>query len=103
MALGLPVVGNEEVAEHVRLLRETGAGLAVPYDADAFARAIVFLMQHPGERQRMGEAGRTWALAHRSYEGLTRYLESILLAVVERKPLANLVHDSDLVAETKTA
>lgn len=103
MALGLPVVGNEEVVEHVRLLREAGGGLAVPYDADAFARGVVFLMQHPDERRRMGEAGRAWATAHRSYERLTRYLESILLAVVEKRPLADLVHDSDLAAGTGAA
>jgi glycosyltransferase involved in cell wall biosynthesis len=103
MALGLPVVGNEEVVEHVRLLRETGGGLAVPYDADAFARAVVFLMQHPDERRRMGEAGRAWATVHRSYERLTRYLESILLAVVEKRRLADLAHDSDLAASTGAA
>ena len=103
MALGLPVVGNEEVVEHVRLLRETGGGLAVPYDADALARAVVFLMQHPDERRRMGEAGRQWATAHRSYERLTRYLESILRAVVEKQPLADLTHDSDFAASTGAA
>lgn len=96
MALGLPVVGNEEVVEHVRLLREAGGGLAVPYDPDAFARAIVFLMQNPKEGHRIGEAGRKWATAHRSYERLTRYLESILLAAVEKRPLADLLHDPDL-------
>ncbi len=57
MAAGLPVV----VSDKVNIAAEigaAGAGRVVPADAGALAAAIAELLEDPGARGRMGEAGR---------------------------------------------
>lgn len=57
MAAGLSVV----VSDRVNICGDiagAGAGLVVPLEAAALAGALVRLLREPGERQRMGEAGR---------------------------------------------
>lgn len=98
LGAGVPVVGSAEVEEHQRMLTEVGGGIAVPFNADAFARALASLLSNDDERRRRGEAGRSWAMNYRSYARLARYLESILAAVVERRPLRDLAHDPDDLA-----
>ena len=63
-ALGKPVIGTRTggVPEAVR---ENETGLLVDAGAPPkVAEAIVRLVQNEGERRRLGEAGRRWALAH---------------------------------------
>ncbi len=91
LGVGLPVVGNEEVEEHVRVLGDSGGGVAVPYDVAAFADAIVSVLSAE-DRARMGERGRTWALNHRTYQHLTEYLDAILSHAGSRQALAELPH-----------
>jgi glycosyltransferase involved in cell wall biosynthesis len=99
LGAGLPVVGNEEVEEHVRVLRESGGGIAAPYDVAAFAEAIVSLLSSPEQRCRMGKRGREWALTHRTYDHLTEYLEAILSNAQSREALARLPHSNEAVGE----
>jgi glycosyltransferase involved in cell wall biosynthesis len=66
MALGKAVVGNDH-PEQKRLIEESGGGLCVAYDEQAFADAIVTLLQNPKTAQFMGERGRRYAIEHRSY------------------------------------
>lgn len=66
MALGKAVVGNDH-PEQKRLIEESGGGLCVAYDEQAFADAIVTLLQNPKTAQLMGERGRRYAIEHRSY------------------------------------
>ena len=78
MAAGLPVVGSSEVDEHGAIFEASGGGVPVDWDRDRFADAIVSLLEDPERRRRMGEQGRQWVLAHRTYSHLTKYLERIL-------------------------
>lgn len=78
MAAGLPVVGSSEVDEHGAIFEASGGGVLVDWDRDRFADAIVSLLEDPERRRRMGEQGRQWVLAHRTYSHLTKYLERIL-------------------------
>jgi glycosyltransferase involved in cell wall biosynthesis len=103
LGAGVPVVGSAEVEEHQKMLGEVGAGIAVPFHADAFARALVSLLTDDDERRRKGEAGRRWAMKYRSYPRLARYLESILAAAVEGRPLRDLAHDPDDLAPDQLA
>jgi len=93
LCAGVPVVGNAEVDEHAEFLEASGGGVCVRWDRAEFADAIVALMQEPERRRRMGEVGRQWALAHRSYSHLTEYLERILVASRDPAALAALPHE----------
>lgn len=95
LGVGLPVVGNEEVAEHFHILQDSGGGIAVPYDVTAFAEAITSLLRDQEKRRRMGEKGRQWVLKHRTYSRLTEYLEDILRAAGSRSALARLPTSPD--------
>jgi glycosyltransferase involved in cell wall biosynthesis len=92
---GVPVVGNEEVEEHRRFLSEAGGGIAVPYRAEAFSRAVVSLLRDEEKRVAMGAAGQQWAAKTRNYWRLSRYLDLILRQAVARGSLAALPHDPD--------
>jgi glycosyltransferase involved in cell wall biosynthesis len=92
LGAGMPVVGNEEVEEHVRVLRDSGGGLAVPYNVSAFAEAVITILSSAAERARIGERGRTWVLNHRTYRHLTDYLDAILCNARSKSALAALPH-----------
>lgn len=67
LALSVPVVGNDQ-PDQARVIRESGAGYCVPYSVEAFADAIVDLLEHPEDAQQMGARGPSYVKAHRSYE-----------------------------------
>jgi glycosyltransferase involved in cell wall biosynthesis len=76
LALGLTVVANDH-PEQRRVLRESDAGVCVPWGARHFARGAAWLASRTAEqRQRMGECGRRWVLAHRTYDHIADDLES---------------------------
>ena len=93
LCAGLPVVGNTEVDEHAEFLEASGGGIGVSWDPAQFADAIISLMEHPERRRQMGEQGRQWVLAHRSYSHLTEYLERILSASRDPAALVALPHE----------
>ena len=95
LGVGLPVVGNVEVEEHATILNHSGGGVAVPWDIDIFAGAVVNLLNDPGERRRMGVNGRSWAQQNRTYERLTDYLDSILQGADSLDTLKKLSHLSE--------
>jgi glycosyltransferase involved in cell wall biosynthesis len=74
MAMGKPVVANDH-PEQSRVILESGAGLCVPYDIDAFSHAIVELLRDPERAFRMGQRGRKYVEQHRSYEKIADSLE----------------------------
>jgi glycosyltransferase involved in cell wall biosynthesis len=84
LALGLPVIANDHPEQRL-VLKESGAGVCVPWAARHFARAVMWLAaKGPDARARMGECGRSWVLAHRTYGRIadeleTRYLELLAL------------------------
>lgn len=92
LAAGVPVVGSAEVDEHVVMLEASGGGVCVAWDKDQFADAIGSLLEQPERRRQMGEQGRRWVLAHRTYAHLTDYLERILEASKSPAALGALPH-----------
>jgi glycosyltransferase involved in cell wall biosynthesis len=66
MALGRPVVANTH-PEQSRIIAESGAGLCVDWSAEAFAAAIVQLLDDPPAAERMGALGREYVRNHRIY------------------------------------
>jgi glycosyltransferase involved in cell wall biosynthesis len=81
MALGKAVVANDH-PEQKRLIEESGGGLCVAYDEQAFANAIVILLQNPKTAQLMGERGRRYAIEHRSYGVIADAVEKRMLDII---------------------
>jgi len=75
MAGGKPVVANEEILEHKEVLVQSGGGILVQFNAEAFANAIIKLLNDPERAAEMGQRGRDWVTKHRSYEVLARRVE----------------------------
>jgi glycosyltransferase involved in cell wall biosynthesis len=68
MLMGLPIVAGDH--PHIRVfIEEAGCGFSVPAeDPQAHAEAILWLHQHPTERQEMGRRGRQLVLARYNWE-----------------------------------
>jgi glycosyltransferase involved in cell wall biosynthesis len=82
LAMGLPVVANDH-PEQRRVLRESRAGVCVPWGAKYFARGVAWLAARgAAERLRMGENGRQWVLAHRTYSRIADELEGKYLELL---------------------
>lgn len=67
MALSRPVIANEH-PEQTIALSESGAGLCVPWQAQDFARAIIYLLSNPNEAEEMGRRGLEWIANNRQYD-----------------------------------
>lgn len=66
LALGRPVVCNDH-PEQSQIIAESGAGLCVPWSAEAFAGAIGELLENPAEAERLAARGPAWVAEHRTY------------------------------------
>jgi len=65
MAAGRPVVAATDLGEIRTFINGEGVGVATPLEVDAYAAAMVALLEDGASRRRMGEAGR--ALAERRF------------------------------------
>lgn len=82
MAAGLPVIAsNEGGPTEIVVHNETGL-LITPKDPDLLAMSIRHLLEHPAERQSMGEKGRKRVQEHfvieRTVTQITRYYEGLI-------------------------
>ncbi|MBA7541075.1 D-inositol-3-phosphate glycosyltransferase [subsurface metagenome] len=75
MGIAKPVIANEEIPEHREVLEESGGGVLVPFTSEAFAQAIIELLDNPERAAEMGKRGREWVVKNRSYEILARQVE----------------------------
>jgi len=80
MATGKAVVANEH-PEQALIIRESGAGFCVPWDEEAFATAIVKLIQDAPLARRMGDLGRKYVQTHRTYTVIADQVERELLRI----------------------
>lgn len=74
MAMGRPVVANDH-PEQKLVLKQSGAGVTVAWEENAFANAVVSLLQKPDVRQSMGENGRNYIENYRTNEKLADTVE----------------------------
>lgn len=81
--LARPVVASEH-PEQRRVIQESGGGVCVRYDAEAFAEAIGALLDDPKRRAEMGARGRAWVLRHRSYERIAADVDRSYRAILSR-------------------
>jgi glycosyltransferase involved in cell wall biosynthesis len=71
LALGIPGVAND-IPDQRHVIEESGAGLCVPMQADAFAEATLRLLREPALAAQCAERGPPWVQAHRTYDILAR-------------------------------
>lgn len=69
LALGRPVVCNDHPEQSV-IIATTGAGLCVPWSAEAFAQAILQVLGNPGQFEEGVQRGRQWVAQHRTYPAI---------------------------------
>ncbi len=81
MAMGKAVVANDH-PEQLQVLTESLAGYCVPWDEDAFAAAIVRLLNDPAEAKKMGERGARYVAQRRAYGVIADVVEQELVKLV---------------------
>lgn len=82
MAMGIPVVANEEIPEHKEVLEQSRGGILVSFTPETFADAIIDLLNNPVNAAEMGQMGREWVMKNRSYDVLARRLEAKYLGLL---------------------
>lgn len=83
MALGRPCVANEH-PEQITTLRDSGAGLCVPWGINSFAEAIIWLLEHPKEASEMGIKGPAWVKANRTYDHIAEKVFAQYLLILDQ-------------------
>ena len=84
MAMGKPVVANDEIPEQKEILEESGAGILVSFTSEAFADALAKLLDNTQLAAEMGQKARDWVVKNRSYEILARQVEQSYLTIVNK-------------------
>ena len=87
MLCGLPVVASD-FPEIRKVVTDAGCGILVdPTSPDAIAEAVIYLMEHPEEAQRMGESGQravleryNWGRMEERLLDLYQYLSELVMA-----------------------
>jgi hypothetical protein len=76
MALGLPVIANDHPEQRL-ILRESRAGVRIPWGGRHFARAVAYLCGLTDEQRRdMGQCGREWVRQNRTYDHIADRVEA---------------------------
>jgi glycosyltransferase involved in cell wall biosynthesis len=84
MAMARPVVASA-VGELLHLIGDGETGLLVhERDSDAIAEKVAYLMDHPDEAQRLGQAARTWVEENFSLPPMVEATEQFYFDVLEK-------------------
>jgi len=86
MACGTPVVVSPQAI--AALAVQPGRDLVVADGAEAFARAVLELLDDPARRAQLGRAGRAYVEQHHSWDAITARLESIYRETMEALPMS---------------
>ena len=87
LALGIPGVAND-IPDQALVIEQSGAGLCVPMQADAFAAATLRLLADPVLAAACAERGPGWVRAHRTYDILARDVARAYNLIVPPVPAA---------------
>jgi glycosyltransferase involved in cell wall biosynthesis len=71
LALGIPAVAND-IPDQQLVIEQSGAGLCVPMEAQAFAAATLQLLNDPEQARQFGMRGPAYVKSHRTYDILGR-------------------------------
>jgi glycosyltransferase involved in cell wall biosynthesis len=88
LALGVPVLAND-LPDQEWLIERSGGGVCVPFEPPALAKALVAMLRDPEQLRAMGERGRSFVMANRSYAHLAASLAG-RYAALSGSPAAGL-------------
>lgn len=80
LAMGKPVVANDHPEQRL-VISESGGGICVPYEENAFADAIVELLGNPQRAIEMGNKGRRYVEKYRTYKTIADVVEGVYLRI----------------------
>jgi glycosyltransferase involved in cell wall biosynthesis len=83
MAMGKPVVANEEIPEQREVIQKSGGGVLVRFDPESFANGILELLNNPARANGIGRKGNEWVVKNRSYENMAREVEKRYFELLE--------------------
>jgi len=82
MARGKAVVANHHPEQRL-VISESGAGICVPYDKEAFAGAILELLKDRNKAKKMGENGRRYVKRYRTYDVIGDLVEKAYFRIMD--------------------
>jgi len=82
MAMGMPVVANEEINDHKKVLERSGGGQLVTYTPKSFASAIIWLLKNPDMAKTIGNNGKRWIRQNRTYRHVSKIIEAKYLEIL---------------------
>lgn len=85
MAMGKPVVANEEIPEQKEVMQNIEAGILVKFESSSLADGIIRLLENPTEAEEMGKKGYEWVRINRSFETLAKKLEKRYFKLIMEK------------------
>ena len=71
-----PVVGNKDIYEQEKVIRESGGGVVVDYEITSFCNAIVRLLNDSNLRKEMAMKGRKYVIDNYSYRVIAKKIFS---------------------------
>lgn len=87
--IGCPVIANEEIPEHRRVIQESKGGLFVKYEENSIAEGMAKLAEiyrtNPIKYREMVASGRTWVINNRSFKDMSAEMEKIYLRLLNNK------------------
>ena len=83
MAMGKPVVANEEIPEQKEVIQQSGGGILVKFEDKSFAEGIIELLDEPERAKEIGRKGHEWVVKNRSYENMAREVEKRYFELLE--------------------
>lgn len=84
MALGLPVLGNDN-PDQAQVVMEGEAGICVTLEPQAFAQALLSLLDDSARRRQMALSGQRYVRQARSYDRLAELVAQAYRGFFERK------------------
>ena len=76
MSCSRPVIANREIPAHIKPITEGKCGILVDFTPESIAAAMIKLFEQPEKSREMGINGRKWLEENRSYERISRELET---------------------------
>ena len=83
LGLGLPCVAND-IPDQALVLAQSGAGLCVPLEPEAFAAASLRLLREPTTRAAMAARGPAWVRQHRDVAVLAAAVAAVYQGLAAR-------------------
>lgn len=78
-----PIIANEEIPAHKKLIEESKCGLLTKYTPESFAEAMIKIIEDKDTAEEMGLKGREWVEKNRSYKILASNVEEKILEIIQ--------------------